>query len=144
MNPQIIEPFLIVLLPVAGGLLSLKNYRAVSVAASVIEVAVSVIMYLSPDLSGIFYVTNVSKVFVIMVASVYFLSTIYSIEYLEEDSWLSHRYYFMLFNFFTASMMFALTVNNYGLMWVGIEATTISSAILIMTENKLRYKSCRI
>lgn len=31
-------------------------------------------------------------------------------------------------------MEFALMVNNYGFMWVGIETTTISSALLIITE----------
>ncbi len=34
-------------------------------------------------------------------------------------------------------MEFALMVNNYGFMWVGIETTTISSALLIITEKMM-------
>lgn len=134
MNPLIVEGFAVILVPVIAGVLSMKEYRITSVAASAIEVLISVIIFLSGTSSGIFYINPVSKVFILMVASVYLLSTLYSMEYLEKDTWLRHSYYFLLFNFFTASMMFALTINNYGLMWVGIEATTISSAILIMTE----------
>jgi hydrogenase-4 component F len=134
MNPEVLEGFAVILVPVIAGILSLKEHRLSSIAASGIEVLISIAIFFSGDTSGIFYINHVSKVFIIMVASVYLLSTIYSMEYLEKDTWLRHSYYFLLFNFFTASMMFALTINNYGLMWVGIEATTISSAILIMTE----------
>ena len=37
-------------------------------------------------------------------------------------------------NLFAATMLFSLMINNYALMWAGIEATTITSALLIMTE----------
>jgi hydrogenase-4 component F len=134
MNEIMLEAFAVILIPVIAGILALKEYRISSVATSAIEVLISIAIFLSGNSSGIFYINAVSKVFILMVASVYLLSTIYSMEYLEKGTWLRHSYYFLLFNFFTASMMFALTINNYGLMWVGIEATTISSAILIMTE----------
>jgi hydrogenase-4 component F len=47
---------------------------------------------------------------------------------------ISEPTYYLLLNLFTVSMLFSLEVNNYGLMWVGIEATTISSALLLITE----------
>ena len=47
---------------------------------------------------------------------------------------ISENFYYLLMNFFYVSMVFALMVNNYGFMWVGIETTTISSALLLITE----------
>ncbi|MEM4086623.1 MAG: proton-conducting transporter membrane subunit, partial [Saccharolobus sp.] len=31
-------------------------------------------------------------------------------------------------------MIFSIIINNYGLMWVGVELTTVTSALLITTE----------
>lgn len=41
------------------------------------------------------------------------------------------RHYLVFSNLFTLTMLAAVTVNNVGLMWVAIEATTIASAVLI-------------
>ncbi|MBK6429007.1 MAG: hydrogenase [Blastocatellia bacterium] len=43
------------------------------------------------------------------------------------------RRYHIFMNLFAAVMLFAVTTNNVGFMWVAIEATTIVSAILIPT-----------
>lgn len=70
-----------------------------------------------------------------MVTSIYFLSSLFSIWYLEgERGKVAQRVYFLLMNFFASSMLFTLVVNNLGLMWVGIEATTIPTVLLILTE----------
>ncbi len=42
--------------------------------------------------------------------------------------------YYILLNFFAASMLFTLVTDNLGLMWVGLEATTVSSVLLVLVE----------
>ena len=134
MNPDILLASMILAIPAAGSMISLRESRRSPAIIGATEVILAILLYESGDYSGYFYITGVSKVFIIMVASIFLFSSIYSMGYLDRHSWLKDRHYFMLLDLFTTSMMFALVVNNYGLMWVGIEATTISSAILIMTE----------
>ncbi|MGC8608502.1 MAG: hydrogenase 4 subunit F, partial [Thermoplasmata archaeon] len=85
---------------------------------------------------GFFFIQDSTMVFIIMVLSVYLLSLLYSTGYLKgiDKMGISESNYYMLMDLFTVSMLFSLEVNNYGLMWVGIEATTISSALLLITE----------
>ncbi|EQD41714.1 hydrogenase 4 subunit F, partial [mine drainage metagenome] len=75
-------------------------------------------------------------VFIFMITSIYLLSSIYSLKYISDRNatGVKQPTYYLLMNLFAISMLFSAQVNNYGLMWVGIEATTISSALLIMTE----------
>lgn len=134
MNSTMVLAALILAIPASGSIISLKESRISSIFIGVLEVLVASILYLSGTYAGYFYVTSVSKVFILMVASIFLLSSLYSRVYLDKNAWLKDHHFFMLLDLFTTSMMFALVVNNYGLMWVGIEATTISSAILIMTE----------
>ncbi len=94
------------------------------------------IMYFIRPQVGFFFIQNSTMVFIVMVLAVYLLSTVYSTRYLKgvEVMGISEPAYYLLLNLFTVSMLFSLEVNNYGLMWVGIEATTISSALLLITE----------
>ncbi|HVI40652.1 MAG TPA: hydrogenase 4 subunit F, partial [Anaerovoracaceae bacterium] len=70
-----------------------------------------------------------------------FLVSIYSIGYLNEE--LKHekinhkkiKFYYSMMYIFMFSMIIALTVNNIGIMWVAIEATTLASAFLVGFNN---------
>lgn len=76
-------------------------------------------------------------IFVVIVGLVGFLAGIYSIGYTRHDLkigqldmdrlWL----YYALFHFFFFTMLLAVTSNNIIIMWVAIEATTLSSAFLV-------------
>ncbi len=93
------------------------------------------ILHGSLPIIGIFYVTNMTWVFILMVSSIYMLSAIFSYDYLKERTIrMNLNYFYALMNLFAATMLFSLMINNYALMWAGIEATTITSALLIMTE----------
>ena len=52
---------------------------------------------------------------------------------LDDDGWdgAQARRFRIFANLFTATMLFAVTTDNVGFMWVAIEATTITSALLI-------------
>jgi len=100
-----------------------------------LNVAVAGLMYFGPDLSGIFYIDFTTWVFVIMVASVHFLSVTYATKYFHgTDLGIRENTFYLLMSLFTTSMFFSLEINNFGLMWVGIEATTISSSLLLIAE----------
>lgn len=66
-----------------------------------------------------------------------FAAAVYSISYLEHeyDTGLigvrGMRRYYGLFHIFVLTMLLVVTANNLALMWIGMEATTIVSALLI-------------
>jgi len=83
------------------------------------------------------YVDGLSKLLLLTIAFVYISTVIYSLFYLKHlrNLLFQHRLYYFLLNVFAAAMFFSVTVDNLGLVWVGVEATTVSSALLIAAEN---------
>lgn len=79
-----------------------------------------------------------SDVFLLLVASIYATSTWYSAGYLREvhEPFLTDHAYYALLGAFAFSMLFAISVSDLGLMWIGIEATTVTSALLIVLERR--------
>ena len=90
--------------------------------------------YLSVDALGI--------VVLITVALVGFASSIYSIGYLRREvakeiiGFRRVKQYFVLFHLFLMAMFYAVVTVNPILMWIAIEATTLSTAFLISFYNK--------
>jgi len=127
---------LIILIPGAAGILYRTSIKQASIIGGAVDLAIAGIMYFIRPQVGFFFIQNSTMVFIVMVLAVYLLSTVYSTRYLKgvEVMGISEPTYYLLLNLFTVSMLFSLEVNNYGLMWVGIEATTISSALLLITE----------
>lgn len=87
--------------------------------------------------SGIFYVDELSAVLLLVVALLSFTSMLFSFSYMERDIREGHlpasrlpQYYFLL-NLFAFTMVLVLVLENLGLMWVAIEATTLASALLV-------------
>ncbi len=110
----------------------------VSVVASVASVLGAVLMFTLPDTShGIFYVDGLTKVMTLTISLVYTSAVIYSITYLKhlDNPLFQKRLYYFLLNSFVLTMLFSVVANNLGLIWVGIEATTVTSALLVATEN---------
>lgn len=134
-----IIPYLLVGIPIAAELgYLIRSMRYTTILASILVLLASIYLYLNlpPAASaGLFRITGITFVFILMVASVYFLSALYSYGYLKDKKLgVTPDKFCVLINLFAASMLFSLVVNNYGLMWAGIEATTVASALLIMTE----------
>jgi hydrogenase-4 component F len=89
-----------------------------------------------------FYVDALGAIVIAIIAIIGWTAAINSIgyirhEYLEGaiDQKQLSQYYFW-YHFFIASMLMVCVVNNMGLLWVGIEATTIVSAFLVALYRK--------
>ncbi|EQD60500.1 hydrogenase 4 subunit F, partial [mine drainage metagenome] len=127
---------LLLLVPGVASIFYFRKIRmATVVGAGIDEVLAALLYWLRPPY-GFFFVDRLSWVFIFMITSIYLLSSIYSLKYISDRNatGVKQPTYYLLMNLFAISMLFSAQVNNYGLMWVGIEATTISSALLIMTE----------
>lgn len=83
-------------------------------------------------------VDPVSDLFLFLVASIYLLSTWSSRGYLAHGPtrFLTPSRYYALLAGFAGAMIFTLSVTDLGLMWVGLEATTVASALLIVLERR--------
>lgn len=94
--------------------------------------------------NGFFYVDALSIIFIDIVTFLGLLVSIYSVYYLETDLRQGSidkekiRLYYILLYTFIFTMILALAVKNIGIMWVAIEATTLSSAFLVGFYNHKR------
>ncbi len=86
---------------------------------------------------GLFYVDSVSAIVLDIVILIGLLASIYSIGYLEHElaeGKITPKkiklYYTFMYSFMFA-MILALTVNNMGILWIAIEATTLASTFLV-------------
>ncbi len=84
-----------------------------------------------------FYADALSAIVLLIVGIVSFTASLHSIGYMQKEVVDGHlhdtqlRSYYALLHLFIATMLFVPIVNNLGMMWVGIEATTVVSAFLV-------------
>ena len=86
---------------------------------------------------GFFYIDALSIFILDIVLIIGLMASVYSIQYMNQE--IIHekikpnglRTYYILLYSFVFTMVFALSVKNMGLMWIAIEATTLSSAFLV-------------
>ncbi|BFH74232.1 hydrogenase 4 subunit F [Sulfurisphaera javensis] len=127
----------LILTPILANAFYFKGIKYSTIASGIYLVFISLLMlYFHFNIQNeYFFVSNITLYFILMVSSIYLLSSIFSMSYLKvEEMRISERLYFLLLNFFASSMLFSLVINNLGLMWVGIEATTISTVLLVSAE----------
>ncbi len=107
---------------------------SVSVAATVGLLSTGASGALGSELA----IDPLSEVFLLMVTGVYLTSVWYSRGYLEDvhRPFLTPQVYYALLNAFAFAMISVLVVSNLGLMWIGVEATTVASALLIILERR--------
>jgi hydrogenase-4 component F len=143
--------YLMLGLPVIAVLLFLiiksnKIQHIISVTVSVLLIAIAalltrdVMLYKTVAysiLGGLFYIDSLSIIVLDIVLIIGLMASIYSVGYMNEE--LKHgkieagklRIYYILMYSFIFTMVLALSVKNMGIMWVAIEATTLSSAFLV-------------
>lgn len=88
---------------------------------------------------GYFYVDALSALLCATIAVVGFGATLASVPYLRHDLEIGHvpgdedgwRWYFAGLLVFLWTMLLTVTVDSLGLLWVGLEATTLISALLV-------------
>ncbi len=85
----------------------------------------------------VFYVDGLGALLTVVIVLVTFLAAVYSIGYLRRD--ITHGkvsadrlgWYYLCYHAFVWTMLVSGMVNNLGLLWAAIEATTIISALLV-------------
>lgn len=133
--------------PIVTGMLSMVQTRIVGIkivngfgsffTSSVLGVIIYQIATEGIFSNGMLYVDHLSAVLLIVVASLTFTSMLFSISYMGKELADGHitfkmlRRYYGLLNVFIFTMISVLIVENMGLMWVAIEATTLASALLV-------------
>ncbi len=137
--------YLLLLAPAGSAVLALIPYPGVSKWASrtgaLVALAVALVLlagradgtwgpYLGLD--------ALSEVFLVMVTGIYATSAWYSEGYLAgvHRPFLTPQIYYALLGAFALAMVATLVVTDLGLMWIGIEATTVASALLVVLERK--------
>lgn len=135
------------LLPLGGALLSLFQSKpsmlkkinfCVSLCTSLtLSAIVAYVLRNGLFHSGLIYIDELSSLLLMVVALLTFTATLFSLSYMERELEENHctltmlsRYYGLL-NVFTFTMISVLIVENLGLMWVAVEATTLASALLV-------------
>ncbi|MFA5008058.1 MAG: hydrogenase 4 subunit F [Candidatus Omnitrophota bacterium] len=89
------------------------------------------------SLFNFFYIDALSVFFIFVISVVTFAASLFSIDYIGNDvsggfiSEKKARLYYALFNFFSFSMLLVPMVSNLGMVWVGIELTTLASTFLV-------------
>ncbi len=115
-----------------------KQFKYISVLSAVITLAISLyIMITQLELSGDFLVDYLSRYFIIAISSIYLLSVVFGLGYHHKmGESRNMRLHLSLMDLFASSMLFSMTINNFGLLWFGIEATTVSSTLLLVIERE--------
>jgi|UniRef100_A0A7V3VTA3 hydrogenase-4 component F len=115
-----------------------KFEETISIIAALTSSIFSFVIVFLPNISnGFFFIDGISKIMLIVISMVYVLTAIFSTTFLKyiEEPLFQKRFYYLLLDLFTFSMFFSVSINNLGLVWVGIEATTVTSALLVAVEN---------
>lgn len=135
----------LLILPLAAAILSLASEGFAGFFTSMLSLATAAI---STELlvsgytlsNGIFHTDWYSLVTVSMISWIYFFASLSSLYYVSRvrRPFFRLSFYWVLLSLFALSMIFTAVVSNLGWMWIGLEGTTIVSALLIITDGKKR------
>jgi hydrogenase-4 component F len=144
-DPATLALFTLLAAPAAAAVLSLVPLpgvsQAVSRVASILAFIAAVGLLaglVDARWGGYLGLDPVSEVFLFMVTGIYSTSVWYSRRYLGavHRAFLTPQVYYALLSAFAFAMIAVLVVTDLGLMWIGVEATTVASALLIVLERK--------
>lgn len=103
---------------------------------------ISDIIKLGTYASTYFYADSLTALLVFIITLASFSSGIYAVGYLHAEvekgiiGFRRVKQFFILLNLFVFTMFFAVSASNPAMMWIAIEATTLSTAFLISFYNK--------
>ena len=114
----------------------------ISVVGSAVTLAVALPLCYNAFLGDVseysmWYVDELSAVFTIMITIIGLMVSLYSYGYVETEhrdgkiTARDERQYYMFFHFFVAVMLLVCVVRSMGILWIAIEATTLTSAFLV-------------
>ncbi|HTX63012.1 MAG TPA: proton-conducting transporter membrane subunit, partial [Acidimicrobiales bacterium] len=137
--------FLVLAAPATGAVLALVPYGRVSEivarAASLVTLAGALALLVTSATGtwgSYLGIDPLSEVFLTTVAAIYATSTWYSKGYLRAVArpFLTPQVYYALLSSFAFAMVATLVVSDLGLMWIGVEGTTVASALLLVLERR--------
>jgi hydrogenase-4 component F len=137
--------FVVLVAPASAAILALNPESRVSEGVArggALVTLVGALALLVTSASGTFGpylgVDPLSEVFLVTVAGIYATSAWYSKGYLRSVArpFLTPQVYYGLLGAFAFAMVATLVVSDLGLMWIGVEGTTVASALLIVLERK--------
>lgn len=88
------------------------------------------------------YIDTLSAFIIVIISIIGFISALYSLSYMKTEVLHGYieiekiKWYYLLLHLFIFTMLLVTMVNNLGVMWVAIEATTLASALLVGFYNK--------
>lgn len=130
--------------PAAAAGISLLPREGMEILSSLIGGAVAVvssILILGTRVEGsfgYFYSDGLTQVMAVTISSIYFTSLAYSIFYIKhiKEPLFKFRWYYSLVDLFAFTMLLAVVVNDIGFIWIAVEATTVTSALLVALERE--------
>lgn len=120
----------------------------IAVVASALELMAALVIVLAVVKNGSYFLGSnfsadyLGTILILTLATIGLPVSFYSVGYLEAEmakgiiDFKKIKQYFILFHLFILAMFFAILTTSSILMWVGIEATTLSTAFLISFYNK--------
>jgi hydrogenase-4 component F len=126
-------------------MLTTRNRRilsAIDVSGSAVLVALSLLLAREvavggPRALGVFRVDDLGLIFLLLLAVLTLAVSIYTVGWLEQAVAVGNmkaeylRSYFALVHAFVATMVVTVLADNLGVLWIAMEGTTITSAVLI-------------
>ena len=130
--------------PAAGAAISLLPRDGIEVLASLVSATISVAVSLlffalgTSGTFGYFYADGLTRVMAVTISAVFLTSVGYSAFYIKriKEPFIRFRWYYSLVDLFAFTMLLAVTVNDLGFVWIAIEATTVTSALLVALERE--------
>jgi len=139
--------YLALFLPVAAGIVTLcvrKSWlvKAINLTASVCTSTLLFTLIVQVKEAGTFmygwlYIDALSSILLLVVGILSLTATFFSISYMDRElsegriTFKALKRYYALLQMFIFTMIVVLVVENLGFMWVGVEATTLASTLLV-------------
>jgi hydrogenase-4 component F len=145
---------LIIVAPFVAAFLSLLTksrllvFEILTVTASAVEllscllIAPKVISNGSYSIGSYFSIDALGAILIFIISSIGFAASLYSVGYIRKEidkgiiGFRRVKQYYIFLNFFILAMFLAVATTSPIIMWIGIEATTLSTAFLISFYNK--------
>ena len=119
------------------GLLKVMNVASSLATCGLVFAIAAGVLRDGPFAVGWLYVDGLSVLLLVVVGLLTFTATLFSASYMDTEANEGHVRpgllggYYALLQLFAFTMLAVLVVENLGLMWVGVEATTLASTLLV-------------
>ncbi len=131
--------------PAGAAAISILPREGLEIVSSIVGATISVIaslvilvLRLSGTFGAYFYSDGLTELMTVTVSCIYLTSLIYSAFYIKhiKEPLFRFRWYYSLVDLFAFTMLLAIVVNDIGFIWIAIEATTVTSALLVALERE--------